>query len=405
MARKRPDVMKMLAQARPAEFDPARLAGSERARDDLAAILASTQDEPETRRAVRPARPARPFSWGWALPAAATAVVAAVVVGTLADGGAGTGVDAGGYRASAGASTDGTGSGQTPANGRLALLNVAAQLDSTAQDGAYWQLTTRSASIGVIAEPVSGFSVLSTETQQWSYGVKSGTESLWVSGIDDSTQPRTARDRQRWQAAGSPQELTLAGGGISGGKLGLRIESASESQPTTTRINVGDEIAALGADNVTYADLQKLPGDSTKLKAYLAGLYKEDGDSEISDRTEWMWQQAAGLIGLPVTAEVRAAAYRVIADLPGIVSLGEVTDPLGRKGVGFALPASDTPDYGAVRSELIVDPNTGAMLSEQRTVTEPNAAAAAAGVTAGTLVNYTATEKAEWSDRPLEPRK
>ncbi|MGW0945980.1 CU044_5270 family protein [Streptomyces sp. NPDC002623] len=405
MARKRPDVMKTLAQARPAEFDPARLAGSERARDDLLAILASTQDEPETRRAVRPARPVRPFSWSWALPAAATAVVAAVVVGTLADSGAGTGVDAGGSRTSAGASTDGTGSGQTPANGRLALLNVAAQLDRTTQDGTYWQLTTRSAWIGVIAEPASGFSVVSTETQEWSYGVKSGGESLWVSGIDDSTQPRTARDKQRWQAAGSPKELTLAGGDTAGGRLGLRIESPSESRPTTTRINDGDDIAALGADNVTYADLQKLPGDSTELKAYLADLYKEDGGGEISDRTEWMWQQAAGLIGLPVKAEVRAAAYRVIADLPGIRSLGEVTDPLGRKGLGFALPASDTPDYGAVRSELIVDPDTGALLSEQQTVTEPNAAASEAGVTAGTVVNYTATEKAEWSDRQLETRK
>ncbi|MFD9392199.1 CU044_5270 family protein [Streptomyces sp. NPDC060000] len=387
MARKRPDVMKTLAKARPEELDPARLAGSERARNDLFTIMAGPRETREAPAAVRQ------FSWRWALPVAATAVAAAVVVGTLAEGTAGSQ----GTRTSAGpSSTDG--SGQAPANGRLALLNVAAQLDRTASEGTYWQVTTRSASIGVIAEPASGFSVVSSETQQYSYGVKSGTPSLWVSGIDDSTQPRTARDKQRWQAAGSPKELTLAGG-ESGGKLGLRIESADENRPTTTTINSGDRIAALGARNVTYADLQKLPGDPAKLKQVLADLYKEDRGSEISDPTEWTWQQAAGLINLPVRDEVRAAAYRVIADLPGIVSLGEVADPTGRKGAGFALPAINTPDYGAVRSELIVDAGTGALLAEQRTVTKPSTAAAAAGITAGTLVDYSATVKAEWTDR------
>ncbi|MFK4189429.1 hypothetical protein ACI2L4_36435 [Streptomyces sparsogenes] len=153
---------------------------------------------------------------------------------------------------------------------------------------------------------------------------------------------------------------------------------------------------------MTYADLRKLPGDSAKLEKVLADLYEEDGGSEIRGRTEWMWRQAANLINLPVRAEVRDAAYRVIAGLPGIRSLGEVTDPLGRKGVGFALPATDRPDYGTARSELIVDPATGAPLSDQEVLTEPNAKAAEAGLTAGTVVNYTATVTSEWTDRQME---
>ncbi|MGO4750199.1 hypothetical protein AB4212_16510, partial [Streptomyces sp. 2MCAF27] len=73
MARKRPDVMKTLADARPPEFDPERLAGSagsERARHDLITILSSAPDAPEARRS---AGSARPFTWRWALPVAATA--------------------------------------------------------------------------------------------------------------------------------------------------------------------------------------------------------------------------------------------------------------------------------------------------------------------------------------------
>ncbi|MGY0062018.1 CU044_5270 family protein [Streptomyces sp. LZ34] len=392
MARKRPDVMKTLANARPPEFDPERLAGSERARHDLITILSSAPEGPEARRS------ARPFTWRWALPVAATAAVAGVLVATLPQGGPGV-QGAHGSRATAGPATNSP--RHTPDTGRLALLNVAARVDRAADEGTYWQTTTRSAWIGVVAEPESTFAVVSSETQQWSFGVRPGTRSLWVSGIDDTTKPRTERDTARWRAAGSPKDLTLADS-RSGGRLGLRMDMGSGKRPTVTRINSGDKIAALGARNVTYADLRKLPGDRAKLKEVLADLYEEDRGSEISGRTEWTWRQAANLIDLPVRPEVRAAAYRVIADLPGIRSLGEVTDPLGRKGVGFALPATDRPDYGEARSELIVDPATGALLSDQETLTKPNAKAAEAGLTAGTVVNYTANVRSEWSDRQLK---
>ncbi|MEU4897940.1 CU044_5270 family protein [Streptomyces sp. NPDC044780] len=389
MARKRPDVMKTLADARPPELDPDRLAGSQRARRDLAAIMAGAPEGPES------PRPARPFSRRWALPIAATAVAAGVLVATLPQGGS-----AGdGSRTAAGPSADG--SRHTPENGRLALLTVADRVGRPAAEGTYWQVTTRSAWIGVVAESGETFAVRTSDKQQRSFGVRSGTDSLMVMGLDATTEPRTGQDAARWRAVGSPKDLTLADSGA-GGKLGLRIDTGAESRPRVDRINSGDRIAALGPRNVTYEDLRKLPEDSAELTAVLADLYQEDGGSEIRDRTEWMWRQAAELINLPVKAGVRAAAYRVIAELPGIRSLGEVADPTGRKGVGFALPATDRPGYGAVRSELIVDPATGALLSEQETLTKPNAEAAEAGLTAGTVVNYTATVSSRWSDRQLK---
>ncbi|MFF7649224.1 CU044_5270 family protein [Streptomyces sp. NPDC007983] len=390
MARMRPDVMKTLADARPPELDPDQLAGSARARHDLITILASAPEVPETRRS------ARPFTWRWALPVAVAAAVAAgVVVAALPQGT--QGVD--GPRATAGPGTDGP--RHTPENGRLALLNVAARADRPAEEGTYWQTTTRSAWTGVVEHSGQTFAVVDSERGQRSVGVRTGTESLEIRGLDAAVEPRTARDRERWRAAGLPKEVTLAAE-EGGGKLALRMENRGRKRPTVDRTNLGDEIAALGARNVTYADLRKLPGDAAKLKESLADLYTEDGGSEIEDRTEWMWQQAAGLITLPVKPGVRAAAYRVIAGLPGIRSLGEVTDPLGRKGVGFALPAIEGPMYGAVRSELIVDPATGALLADRQTLTKPNAKAAEAGLTAGTVVNYTATVKAEWTDRQLK---
>ncbi|MET9296712.1 CU044_5270 family protein [Streptomyces sp. NPDC003077] len=394
MARKRPDVMKALADARPPELDPERLAGSARARHDLLAILA---DGPEAQAPEATPSP-RTFGWRWTLPVAATAVAAAVFVGTLPrdapnspDTRATAGPTAGGPR-------------PTPENGRLALLNVAARLDRSADEGTYWQVTTRSGWIGLVAAAGSPFAVVSSSEQRQSFGVRPGTQSLMVTGIDATTAPRTERDEKRWRAAGSPRDLTLADSGA-GGRLGLRMETSPGKPPTVDRINLGDRIAALGARNVTYQELRELPGDSAKLRELLERLHKEDTGSEISDRTEWMWRQAANLINLPVTPEVRAAAYRVIADLPGIRSLGEVTDPLGRKGIGFALPATDRPGYGAARSELIVNPATGALLSDQETLTKPSAQAAEAGLTAGTPVNYTATVRSQWSDEQVEAPK
>ncbi|MEV6132038.1 CU044_5270 family protein [Streptomyces violaceusniger] len=393
MARKRHDVMKTLADARPPELDPDHLAGSARARRDLETILAGTAGTAE---ASELRRSPRMFTWRWALPVAATAAAAGVLVATLPQGGSG----AEGSRASAGPTTDGA--RHIPANGRLALQHVADRLDRTAADeGTYWQMTTRSGWIGVVDASGETFAVSSSEKQQRSFGVRPGTESLNVMGIDATTKPRTERDTARWRAAGSPKDLTLADTGR-GGRLGLRIETGAGKRPTVDRINSGDRIAALGARNVTYEDLRELPGDSAKLQEVLSDLYREDGGSEVRGRTEWMWRQAAGLIGLPVKAEVRAAAYRVIAGLPGIRALGEVTDPLGREGVGFALPASDRPGYGTGRSELIVDPATGALLSEQEVLTEPDAKATKAGLTSGTVVNYTATVRSEWTDRQLK---
>jgi hypothetical protein len=55
----------------------------------------------------------------------------------------------------------------------------------------------------------------------------------------------------------------------------------------------------------------------------------------------------------------RAALYRVVAELPEVDLLGEVEDPIGRKGIGVAFTK------GSVRHELIFDPATSALLGER----------------------------------------
>lgn len=76
---------------------------------------------------------------------------------------------------------------------------------------------------------------------------------------------------------------------------------------------------------------------------------------------------------------VRAALYEAAAELPGVESLGEVEDPVGRPGLGVAFS-----DRGS-RHELILDPATSALLGERETLlgTDAYGFDAPAGTTIG----------------------
>jgi hypothetical protein len=64
-------------------------------------------------------------------------------------------------------------------------------------------------------------------------------------------------------------------------------------------------------------------------------------------------------------AAVRSALYLAAAELPGVESLGEVRDPVGRRGVGIAF----VDRRRAVRQVLILDPATAVLLGERETMT------------------------------------
>jgi hypothetical protein len=58
---------------------------------------------------------------------------------------------------------------------------------------------------------------------------------------------------------------------------------------------------------------------------------------------------------------IRAALYRSAALIPGVKLLGTQTDPAGQTGLGVGYPY----DGGQIHSELIFDPQTGRLLSEE----------------------------------------
>ncbi|MEU6908995.1 CU044_5270 family protein [Streptomyces coeruleorubidus] len=383
---RRRDVMTTLADARPAELDPSRLAGSRRQREDLARITAATQGRP-TGGSLAWLRP-RLLPLG----AVATVAASAIVVGTLVqqDSRGTTSAQPGTRPPSATA---------TGLDGRMELLGVAKAAEASAAEGTYWQVTTQAENVDVAGEPGRYFAVRSTETQEWSVGVRPGTRSLMVTGLDAETEPRTAADEERWRAAGSPRQVVSPARADGGVRTAFTI---GPGRPLVMRTDNDNKIYALGPDNVSYRDLRKLPTDSAQLRRQLQRLYERDGGAENSgDRRAWMLRQAANLITMPVKPGTRAAAYRLLADLPGIRVQGSATDPLGREGIGVTLPGNAETPLGHVQQRLVVDPSTGALLAEFSVLAEPSATARQAGLDAGTTVSYSATTRMEWAQRQI----
>ncbi|MFE2543090.1 CU044_5270 family protein [Actinacidiphila glaucinigra] len=392
----RPDVLKVLADARPEELDPSRLVDPARQREDLARIVAGSTDG----RAARFLAPRRRSAFRPLGAAALAAVAASVVVVSTVDWREPADGPTAQPPSSAGSDAPGEGA-DLRVDGHIELLSAARQAESAVAEGTYWQTTTRSENVDVAGEEGHLFAVRSASTDEWSVGVRPGTGSLEVSGLDSVTEPRTAADKDRWRAAGSPRTVEIEVGKKAGS--GRLVTVIGTRRPMVMHTNVDDKIYAVGPDNVTYKDLRALPSTSAELRRHLERLYARDNgaDTGTSNRSAWMLRQAGNLVTMPVKPAVRAAAYRVMADLPGVRVAGRVTDPLGREGVGVDFPISYRGPLGTTRERLIVDPSTGAMLSDVLVLVDPSARAREAGLAAGMTVNYNATTRMSWGERQI----
>ncbi|GAA2354753.1 hypothetical protein Cme02nite_48020 [Catellatospora methionotrophica] len=136
----------------------------------------------------------------------------------------------------------------------------------------------------------------------------------------------------------------------------------------------------------TVAELAALPTDPALLRKKLLTWYDgKDGEAEGGD--VYLFHAGMGLvIDLPVPPRVRAAAYRMLAALPGMTSLGPVTDQHGRAGIAIGLTRQG--DFGKSQARLIVDRTTGQALARESWV--GNRAA-----------SWTVLLGARWADGPL----
>jgi hypothetical protein len=177
------------------------------------------------------------------------------------------------------------------------------------------------------------------------------------------TRPLTAADEAAWRRDGSPTRWLVT-------DKGREIELTAAPSAPQARTQAADCLVRGG---VTKRDFGRCYGVDYLLKlraddrAALKAALLEGGVSEESALypSYALNQGAYALTELPLRPEVRAEVFRLMADLPGVRSLGRMRDPLGREGVGIAVSG---PQAGALGVQLIVDPDSGHLLARTDTV-------------------------------------
>jgi hypothetical protein len=114
-------------------------------------------------------------------------------------------------------------------------------------------------------------------------------------------------------------------------------------------------------DYTVYPGAADLPSDPAALEQFIVRHF--EGGPEDTGAT---FQFAGTFLQAGAPPEVRAALFRLIQRLPGIESLGPMTDRLGRHGVGVGYT-----QYG-VRDVLIFDPATSAVLEREGIAVDPS---------------------------------
>ena len=344
------DVLELLAEARPGRLDP-----DPGTRRDPAEFTAHPQQDAGARRSAgRPRRLVLAGLVPTVVVVAAGAVFVTTQSETPAPGAAGRVSDPA-IVATA---------GPAPKSARELLLVAAERTASDpATSGRYWVRRQEDFDTPVKVGPARRpYHVVERwSSTQWN-AMNSGDESVKVTQ-NLGAAPVTAADRAAWEADGSPSEWTR-------GSQVIKAQPGEESvSPARDR---GAEIKAPGAKwypymlaghGMTVADLAKVPTDPAVLKTWLSNQLKTNEIFIANDET--LFQAGLDLVfNLPVSPQVRAAAYRMFADVKGATLLGTVTDQLGRTGmaIGF-VRKGDFRNWTQFR--LIIDPRTGQALAQE----------------------------------------
>ncbi|MBW8485732.1 CU044_5270 family protein [Actinomadura parmotrematis] len=321
----------------------------------------------EWRRAV----PARRRRAGMRLPllsAAAAGVVAAGAVAVLA-------LPHGGARAPSG------GTAAPPVTGRAALL-VAATSAAKAPGGAYWHYRRTWGDVFGVGKTRAAFYKVDSRQVFEAWLDRNGNQGARQAG--PVGRPLTAADAARWRADGAKHMVPVYEEGLNafvemGDLPALRPWPPLGKADTFNGLTAA-QIAALPTEPGALRDrLLHLRGSWRAVEKKAAAY--PIGELRGTDRVRALTQVAGDLLSTwPAPPGVRAAAFRMLAALPGVEAGGTGTDPLGRSGTVVSLPVASTVELGlhsapvqlgSYRREWVIDPAKGALLAIQDRMVAP----------------------------------
>ena len=199
------------------------------------------------------------------------------------------------------------------------------------------------------------------------------TEETWIAS-DGSGRSRSStgppryfglRDQERWEAAGSPE---FASG-------------------------FSDEQFPAGI--LLYEDLRLLP---TRVSA-LEGVLRDSVSSQHLPSDVAVFGRVGELLARgDASPGLRAALYRVVAQLPGVELIGDTTDPSGRPGIAVAMTYDES--GAAVQVVMIFDADTSALLAQESVLLER---ASWVDASPGTRLSFVTYLEAGWTESVLAP--
>lgn len=344
-----------LAGTRPTFFpNPADPPDPDRRDEDLRTIFAETRAEGSGR-----SRRLLPVT------VAATVLVAAVVVVTAQPGEPPSAMSDEAARRVLLAAADAVTTSDAPVSGR------------------YWHVRTRHGG----AEGMLDYRMSWETSSEYWYSSTGDDKSVQLLGVY-TNRPFAPKDRPGWEKAGYPVEPPL---------------------PPHATVFVGDPVIFLDGFTMTLSEVLALPTDQEALKSWLLDRYRENSPEEpwMGDQTDWLARQAIHLLAnCPVTSGTRSAAYQLLAGLPGFRAMDASELPNGSV-VGVARETRSsmgefTVANGVLDQQVIIDPDTGTLVTERYVLVEPGSETAP--LPPGTVINYSTVEHAGWVDtEPVLP--
>lgn len=200
--------------------------------------------------------------------------------------------------------------------------------------------------------------------------------------------PQTPQDTAAWKKAGSPTWWKVTS---DDDHLVLTMDNKNPppmEDPAYVRRPNPD---AAGIDDQPDVDQRLQLGKDPA--AFVAAVRKDagfvDGSAqELMTGSRYLGDRLA-------SPQSRAALFRMLANLPGIRSIGSVKDAHGRPGIGLAPPWIKRIDGSVVEYQLILDPRTYDILGEQMIVKK----AGKDGVPPGALFSYGYTLSEGWTNQ------
>jgi len=368
-ARRGRDVMDLLAKARPASLDDAK---GTRAPELAANLAAQAGPDALAEPPARPGRPAQPARRA-ALAGAGLTLTAAVAAIAVLAATAGTGAPA----STAGASGAHPAHPAHPAqparpvpSARAILLTAAVNAAKAPARGRYWRVEVVSGNLMAAGPNARPYAVGQLWSPFTTWDARSVSRRSWTFPAARYTSvPASPGATAAWQADGSPKLPATHG----------RQQAWWQT---------GGGLGYFGNSSPTFAQFQALPSSPAGLAAAVrkAAFKQEQVAAPVRDGRKIRVWRAGGrpslsqdIFGIyvqllkfdPITPHVRATVFRNLAGLPGVRSVGKVTDPLGRAGYGIAMTPPKA--VGGDEEVLVINSATGNLLADEFVVTKASA--------------------------------